>query len=89
MVRKQLYIAPSQQRTLRMLARKTGKTEAQVLRDALDEHARALADTEWRVAAWRAVEKAIEKRARASRPATSRRWKREDLYDRNARTGRH
>jgi antitoxin ParD1/3/4 len=36
MVRKQLYIAPEQQRKLRSLARRWGCTEAEVVRTAID-----------------------------------------------------
>jgi len=42
MIRKQIYIAPQHQSTLKTLVRATGKTEAQIIRDALEEHARLL-----------------------------------------------
>ena len=37
MIRKQLYIAPEQQRKLRSLAQRWGCTEAEVVRKALDQ----------------------------------------------------
>jgi antitoxin ParD1/3/4 len=36
MIRKQVYIRPKQERLLKRLARKTGKTEAEIIRDAID-----------------------------------------------------
>ena len=53
MVRKQIYIEAHQQRTLRKVARQTGKTEAEIIRGALDEHVRLLKAKEDRMAAWR------------------------------------
>ena len=34
MIRKQVYIKPEQQKTLKKLARQTGKTEAEIIRNA-------------------------------------------------------
>ena len=64
MVRKQIYIEAHQQ-TLKRLARQTGKTEAEIIRDALDEHVRLLKAKENRMAAWREIE-AIARRSRAT-----------------------
>jgi hypothetical protein len=82
MIRKQIYIAPRQQRTLHQLVRATGKTEAQIIRDALDEHARNHHEKEARIAAWREIEATIEERSRLPRKAARVALKREELYDR-------
>ena len=53
MIRKQLYIAPQQDKMLKRLARQTRKTEAEIIRDAIEEHARSLKDKQGRVQASR------------------------------------
>ena len=90
MVRKQIYIAPQQERALKKLARVTGKKEAQIIRDALEEHARLIKEKDNRMAAWREIEATIEARAKLARTtAGGRTWKREDLYDRYERNSGH
>jgi len=89
MVRKQIYIASQHEKTLKRLARMTGKTEAQIIRDALEEHARLLEEKEDRMAAWRAIEATIEERSKLLVRGAGRTWKREDLYDRYERSVRH
>jgi hypothetical protein len=85
MVRKQIYIAPQQDKMLKRLARQTHKTEAQVIRDAIEEHARFLKDKKSRMKAWRAIE-ATADRMKQLAPTTARSWTREDLYDRYDRS---
>ena len=91
MIRKQVYIAPQQDKMLKRLARQTHKTEAEIIRDAIDEHARSLTDKERRMKAWRAIEATIEQRMKLPAVEAGRSWKREDLYDRDrrARSVRH
>ncbi len=83
MIRKQLYIEPRQDRELKRLARQTGKTEAEVIRQALD---RLVEDTERekeRLKAWEETKELIQQRmAKGPIPGRGRTWKREDLYDR-------
>jgi predicted DNA-binding protein len=86
MVRKQIYIEAHQQRTLRKVARQTGRTEAEIIRNALDEHVRLLRAKEDRMAAWREIEATVDRRAKPSQVDTGRTWKREDLYDRDDRS---
>jgi predicted DNA-binding protein len=87
MIRKQVYISPEQQKTLKTLARETGKTEAEIIRNALGEHARLLKDKKDRMSAWRAIEAGIDRRAKRHKVTTVRPWKRDDLYDRNEAAG--
>ena len=85
MVRKQIYIERRQEKALKQLARRSGKTEAEVIREALDEHTRNQAEREQRLAAWREEMKFIDEwnRRKAVAPATGGRgWTRQDLYDR-------
>jgi predicted DNA-binding protein len=89
MIRKQVYIGPEQQRTLKKLARQTGKTEAEIIRNALDVHTQLLKAREDRMAAWSAIEATIDRRAKQPKVSTPRTWKREDLYDRDERTSSH
>lgn len=89
MVRKQIYIAPQQDKMLKRLARQTRKTEAEIIRVALEEYAQQAAK---RREAWRQIEATIEQRMKLPPVAPSQRtWKREDLYDRgrSARPVRH
>jgi len=89
MVRKQIYIEPQQHRTLKKVARKTGKTEAEIIRNALDEHMQLLKAKEDRLAAWREIEATIARRTKSSQIDAGRTWKREDLYDRDDRSSSH
>src|ERR1700730_1982472 len=91
MIRKQIYIAPQQDKMLKRLARQTRKTEAEIIRDAIEEHARSLRDKQSRVQAWRAIEATIEQRMKLAAVEAGRSWKREDLYDRgrSTRSARH
>jgi hypothetical protein len=81
MVRKQIYIDPEQNKMLKRLARETHKTEAEIIRTALDEHARLLRDKQSRMKAWRAIE-ATANRMKDLPAKITRSWTREDLYDR-------
>jgi hypothetical protein len=85
MIRKQVYIAPQQDEILKRLARQTHKSEAEIIRDAIEEHARALRDKESRMKAWRAIE-ATADRMKQLPAAATRSWTREDLYDRYERS---
>jgi predicted DNA-binding protein len=83
MVRKQLYIEPRQERILKRLARKTGKTEAEILREALDRHAGEILREQERLKLWEEQKEFIRQWiAKGPVPKTERTWKREDLYDR-------
>ena len=81
MVRKQVYIDPRQDKMLKRLARRTHKTEAEIIRTALDAHAQSLLDKEKRMKAWRAIEATADQMKQLP-PAATRSWTREDLYDR-------
>jgi hypothetical protein len=91
MIRKQIYIAPQQDKMLKRLARQTHKTQAEIIRDAIEGHAQSLKDKQSRRKAWRAIEATIEQRMKLPAVEAGRSWKREDLYDRDrsTRSARH
>ena len=82
LVRKQVYIRRDQDRLLKRFVRQEGCTEAELVRQALDD----LAKSKGSKAAWAQEKKFIEqwiKEAARSAPAGSpRNWRREDAYDR-------
>ena len=82
MIRRQVCIRPSQERALKKLARKTGMTEAEILRNALDAHIAVLARQEQRKAAWGQEDTFIRRLAARGPVPGGRTWRREDLYDR-------
>lgn len=82
MIRKQIYIAPQQNKMLKRLARQTHKTEAEIIRDAIEDYALQAAR---RKEAWRQIEATIEQRMKLPAVEAARSWKREDLYDRDRR----
>ncbi len=88
MIRKQVYIAPQQDKMLNRLARQTHKSEAEIIRDAIEDYAQQSAR---RKEAWRQIEATIEQRMKLPAVEAGRSWKREDLYDRDrrARSVRH
>lgn len=82
MVRKQVYLRRDQDRTLKKLAKREGRTEAEMIRQAVDD----LAKTKEREAVWGAELKMIQERMKLAPVPGGRNWKREDLYDRYERS---
>ena len=83
MVRKQVYIEPRQERLLKRVAKKTGMTEAEIIRKALDAGVQEIEAAEERLQAWRETRTFIEELIKKGPvPGGGRRWRREDLYDR-------
>ena len=84
-IRKQVYLDPRHDRELKRTARATGKTEASIIREALD---RLVSDTrieKERTQAWNAERAFISQwMAKGTVPGSKRHWRREDLYDRKS-----
>jgi hypothetical protein len=81
MVRKQVYIEPRQDKLLKRWAAETGRTEAEIVREALD---RWMASEERRreaEAAWEEERAFIEARMAEGPVPGGRRWTREELYE--------
>jgi hypothetical protein len=80
MVRKQIYLRRDQDRFVKKIAKNEGRTEAEVIREAIQELARA----KERESAWETQKKLLERWGQEAPSAarTGRTWKREDAYDR-------
>jgi predicted DNA-binding protein len=81
MVRKQVYIEPRQDKLLKQWAEESGRTEAEIVREALD---RWLASEEHRQeaqAAWEEVLDFAEEWAAQGPVPGGRTWTREELYE--------
>ena len=81
MVRKQVYIIPAQERRLKRLARETGRSEADLIRAALDQQISALAGAP-DLRAWEREKRFLQNRMKLRRIPGGRTWTREDLHDR-------
>lgn len=85
MVRKQVYIEPEQDELLKQWAEETGKTEAEIFRQALDrwlasEQQRREAD-----AAWKQVLAFAQERTAPGPIPGGRTWTREELHEERLR----
>lgn len=89
MIRKQIYLEPRQNALLKRLARTSGFSEAELIRQAIDRQVMAGHSGGRDPSAW-ARERAFIAQRLAAGPATGRRsWTREELYDeRLSRRGR-
>lgn len=83
MVRKQVYIEERQDRSLKELAKRTGRTEADLVREAIDRIILTGPEPRANPAAWEEIKRFIEHRMRTVKVAPQKRsWTREDAYDR-------
>ena len=81
-VRKQVYIEPHQEVLLKRLAAELGVTEAEIIRRAIDEHARTWRLPRRNLEAWEKERAFIENLMRQGPVAGRRTWRREDLHER-------
>ena len=81
MVRKQVYIKPEQDEKLKQWADETGKSEAEILRQALDRWLESENQRQEAEAAWEQILAFSEERAERSVVAEGRSWTREELYE--------
>ena len=87
MVRKQIYIEPRQDRLLKQWADETGKSEAEILRQALDRWLESEQQRREAQAAWEEERRFIESRIAEGPVPGGRTWTREELYE--ERLNRH
>lgn len=82
MIRKQIYLEHQQERRLKQLAKKLGQSEAELIRQAIDQGLAANATLPVQdLEAWE-QEKAFICTLMAQKPSRRRRrWTREDLYE--------
>jgi len=89
MVRKQVYIERRQDDLLKQWAAETGSTEAEIIRQALDQWLASEEQRQEAEAAWDAERAFIEARIAEGPVPGGRPWKREELYEeRLSRYGR-
>ena len=81
-IRKQIYIEPAQEALLKQLTRKTGLSEAEFIRQAIEHLTRLFQEPKPNLQAW-ADEKAFILELMQLGPVPGgRTWQREDLYGR-------
>ncbi len=81
-VRKQIYIEPRQDRILKRLARLRGDSEAEIIRQAIDEYTRVARFPAPDLDAWQKEKEYIRSLMEQGPVEGGRTWRREDLYDR-------
>lgn len=81
-VRKQVYIEPYQDALLKRVAEKTGASEAEIIRQAIDRHVQSLQIAGAEVESWETEDAFIGVLLELGPVAGERTWSREDLYDR-------
>jgi hypothetical protein len=87
MVRKQLYLETRQDKAIKAAIKKTGETEAEFIRKAVDAKLESEETEHRRQEAWKNIQKTWAERkalalALGDEPSEDRGWTREELYDR-------
>lgn len=83
-VRKQIYIEPYQDAILKRMSRKTGASEAEIIRQAIDRHVQSFQVSGAETSAWAEEDAFIETLIQRGPVKGGRSWQREDLYDRSS-----
>jgi len=81
MVRKQIYIEPHQDNSLKKQAHALGVTEAEVIRRAIDRQMTSVRLSIRDLKAWERERAYITKRMAKGHAPGGRQWKREDAYE--------
>lgn len=81
-VRRQIYIEPQQETALKQLAERTGVSEGEIIRPAIDNHLRSFRRSRPAPEAWEREKEFILALMQRRPVSGGRTWKREDLYDR-------
>ena len=82
MVRKQVYIQPRQDALLKRLAREAGVTEAEIIRQAIDQQTETFLFPRWDMRARQEERDFIGLLIQQGSVPGGRGWLREDLYER-------
>lgn len=82
MVRKQIYIEPRQETVLRRLARQTGATEAELIRQAIDRQMALFSFPRRDMRAWQEERDLIIQLMEQGAIGGRRDWRREELHER-------
>ncbi|XWK86137.1 MAG: ribbon-helix-helix domain-containing protein [Phormidium sp.] len=81
-IRKQIYIEPHQENLLKAIAQKTGISEAEIIRQAIDLHIASIPVSQKNLATWEAEKEFINSIKKRNALPGGRDWRREDLYER-------
>ncbi len=81
-VRKQIYITPQQEQTLKRLTRLHGASEAEIIRQAIDKYARGAPFSARDLTAWQSEKEYIRAWMAQGVVEGGRTWRREDLHER-------
>ncbi len=81
MVRKRIYIEPRQKELLERQAKALGVTEAELIRQAIDQISDAQATLARKLKAWQEAKAVMEERLQMDVPQTGRTWTRDELYE--------
>jgi glutamate synthase domain-containing protein 3 len=81
-IRKQVYIEPRQELLLKEIAQKTGISEAEIIRQAIDQHIAYTGSPKNNLETWEEEKAFIESTKKQVALPGGRDWKREDLYER-------
>jgi hypothetical protein len=81
-LRKQVYLDPQQEAALKRQASATGMSEAEIIRQAIDNQTRILRHPWAAMEAWAREQDFICSRMAKGPMSGQRTWRREDLYDR-------
>jgi predicted DNA-binding protein len=80
-VRKQIYIEAEQEAVLKRLAKETGISEAEIIRQAIDRYAQSLQYPRRDFSAWERMRSRIGQLIALGSVPGGRTWRREDLYE--------
>ncbi len=81
-LRKQIYLNPEQDAALKRQAAESGASEAEIIRQAIDNQTRILRHPATAIEAWQREQEFINGLMEKGPVEGKRRWRREDLYDR-------
>ncbi len=88
MKRKQIYIAPAQDRGLRALARRRGQSESELIREGIDKVLVVPLQPRLDTGAWKEALTSIDRLIGLGPVKGKRTWTREEIYDERIRRGR-
>ncbi len=82
MINKQIYIVPDQNERLKCMSAGLGITEAELIRQAIDNHLQTLRAPRRNLKAWEAERVFIQKLMEQAAVPHDRTWNREELHER-------
>jgi len=82
MVRKQVYIAPHQEKLLKKMSKELGRSEAELIRQGIDLYLQAGLSAVPDPGAWEEAKAFIRRLIEQGSVKGKRQWKREEIYER-------